>query len=94
VSVEEIENCVHASNLVSHVVAFAVDKNEVENEIIAAVVPHDATTFSEGDLMAYCKEEMPEYLRPKIIWTLSSLPQTSSGKPDRVALREAYLRRT
>jgi acyl-CoA ligase (AMP-forming) (exosortase A-associated) len=93
VSVEEIENCLHASNLLSHVIAFAVDKNEVENEIVAAVVPLDPATFRESDLLAYCKEEMPEYLRPKTIWTLSSFPQTSSGKPDRVSLKDAYMQR-
>lgn len=91
VSVEEIENCLHASNLVSHVVAFAVDKNEVENEIIAAVVPRDPSTFREQDLLIYCRKEMPEFLRPKVIWTIPSLPQTSSGKPDRVTIKESYL---
>ncbi len=91
VSVDEIESCLHASNLLSHVVAFAVDKNDVENEIIAAVVPGDPATFNEGELLSYCKREMPEFLRPKTIWTLSSLPQTSSGKPDRVAIKELFL---
>jgi acyl-CoA synthetase (AMP-forming)/AMP-acid ligase II len=93
ISVDEIENCIHASNLVSHVVAFAIEKNEAENEIIAAVVPRDPTAFKEGELLSYCKDEMPEFLRPKAIWTITSLPQTSSGKPDRVAIKDAYSHR-
>jgi acyl-CoA ligase (AMP-forming) (exosortase A-associated) len=92
VSPDEIEECIHGSNLVSHVVAFAVDKNEAENEIVVAVVPRDPDSFKEQTLHLYCKKEMPEFHRPQVVWIKQALPQTSSGKPDRVLIKESYLR--
>jgi acyl-CoA ligase (AMP-forming) (exosortase A-associated) len=91
VSPEEIEDCIFASNMAAHAVAFAVPLDEVKNSIIIALVPSDPSSFSQNELMLYCKSHMPEYLRPDSIWQLENFPLTSSGKPDRVKLRELYL---
>jgi acyl-CoA ligase (AMP-forming) (exosortase A-associated) len=91
VSPEEIEDCIFTSNMVKHVVAFAVPFDEVKNTIIIAIVPADSGSFSEKELSLYSKIHMPEYLRPDIVWQLENFPLTSSGKPDRVKLREMYL---
>jgi len=94
VSPDEIEECIHGSYLVSHVVAFAVERNEAENQIVVAVVPRDRASFKEQTLHLYCKKEMPEFYRPHVVWINEALPQTSSGKPDRQAIKDAYLRMT
>lgn len=91
VSPEEIEEYIHSSSLVSHVVVFSVPKNEVDTQIIAAVVPKDSMTFQTNDLRVYCKREMPEYMIPEVIWRCEQFPLTSTGKPDRIGIREAYL---
>jgi acyl-CoA ligase (AMP-forming) (exosortase A-associated) len=93
VSPEEIEEYIHSSTLVSHVVAFSISKNEVETQIVAAVVPKDPQAFSESDLRVYCKREMPDYMCPEIFWLWEKFPLTSSGKPDRVGIREAYTKK-
>jgi long-chain acyl-CoA synthetase len=92
VSPDEIEQCIYTSNLVSHVVAFAIDKNDVENEIVAAVVPPDPASFTQQTLDLYCNKEMPEYLRPQVIQVNMTLPQTSPGKPDRGAIKKTCMR--
>ena len=91
VSPEEIEDCIFASHMAAHVVAFAVPFDDVKNNIIIALVPSDPLSFLEKDLHLYCKMQMPEYMRPDILWLLESFPLTSSGKPDRVKLREMFL---
>jgi acyl-CoA ligase (AMP-forming) (exosortase A-associated) len=91
VSPDEIEDCIFASRMVRHAVAFATEKNEGEGEIVAAVVPLDPSCFSSNDLMRFCKNEMPDYLRPTIVWPCEGFPETSSGKPDRVQLKQDYL---
>lgn len=93
VSPEEIEAFLFASGILAHVVVFAVPKNEVEQSIIAAIVPHDRSTFNNNNLLAYCKTEMPDYMIPSDIWLIEIVPQTSTGKPDRVKLKEMYLAR-
>jgi acyl-CoA ligase (AMP-forming) (exosortase A-associated) len=90
VSPEEIEDCIFASKMVTHVVAFAIPFDDVKSTIVIAIVPSNPATFSEKELLLYCKMQMPEYLRPDIIWQLDSFPLTSSGKPDRVRLQEMF----
>lgn len=90
VSPEEIEDCIFASQMVKHVVAFAVPFDDVKSSIIIALVPSNSDTFSQKELLLYSKTQMPEYLRPDIIWQLENFPLTSSGKPDRVRLQEMY----
>lgn len=90
VSPEEIEEYIHASSLVSHVVAFSIPKNDVETQIVAAIVPKESSNFNENELKLFCKREMPEYMCPEIFWRWDKFPLTSSGKPDRVGIRDAY----
>ena len=93
VSPDEIEQYVFASDLVSNIAAFAVPANGLDPNIAIAVTPKDAATFSEDQLREFCKREMPSYLRPRFIWTLETFPLTSSGKPDRVSIKNAFLER-
>jgi acyl-CoA ligase (AMP-forming) (exosortase A-associated) len=93
VSPEEIEDCIFASKMAAHAVAFAVPFDDVKSTIVIALVPSDPSSFSQKELILYCKSQMPEYLRPDIIWQLESFPLTSSGKPDRVGLQEMYKER-
>jgi len=90
VSPEEIEQWVFESALVSKIVAFGTLKTEAETQIVLAAVPKDPETFREETLWAFCKREMPAYMRPHAIWVIKDIPLTSSGKPDRVALQKAY----
>ncbi len=90
VSPEEIEHYIQASGMVAHAAAFSVPKGDVDSEIVAVVVPKDPAAFREQELLEYCRREMPEYMKPAVIWRLDEFPQTSSGKPDRPRLKEAY----
>jgi acyl-CoA ligase (AMP-forming) (exosortase A-associated) len=94
VSPEEIEDCIFASKMTAHAVAFAVPFDDVKNTIVLALVPSDPSSFSQKELIQYCKSQMPEYLRPDIIWQLETFPLTSSGKPDRIRLQEMYKERS
>lgn len=91
VSPEEIERWVYASDLVAGVVAFAVSSNDGDSEIVLAVIPKEPETFREERLHQFCKSEMPSYMRPHVIWRIERIPQTSSGKPDRVAVKQTYV---
>lgn len=91
VSPEEIESSLVASNLLAHVVAFAVPKDEGDSEIVAAVIPSGPSSFRDEALREFCKNEMPEYMRPSVIWILDEFPLTTSGKPDRCKMREMYV---
>jgi acyl-CoA ligase (AMP-forming) (exosortase A-associated) len=91
VSPEEIESCIYASALVSHVVSFSVPRGEGDNDLVVAVVPSDAARFCEVALQEFCKNEMPEYMWPHVVWTQPAFPLTTSGKPDRCRIEEMYV---
>lgn len=90
VSPEEIEDCIFASGMAAHAVVLASPRTEVANDIVVAIVPHDPASFRSEDLLEYSKREMPAYMRPDIVWMLERFPETSSGKPDRVRLKEMF----
>jgi acyl-CoA ligase (AMP-forming) (exosortase A-associated) len=90
VSPEEIEDHIFASQMVKHAAAFAVPFDEVKSSIVIALVPSDPAAYSQKELALYCKTNLPEYLRPDVYWQLECFPLTSTGKPDRVRLRELF----
>jgi amino acid adenylation domain-containing protein len=91
VSPEEVERCLHASNLLAHVVGFAIPRPDGENEIVVAVAARDPSCFQTDALQEFWRREMPEYMWPRHVWVLPALPLTSSGKPDRTAIRQLYV---
>ena len=93
VSPEEIERCIHSSSIVSHVVSFAVTREDGDADIVAAIVPADAAGFHEDALNEFCRQAMPEYMQPRVFWTMTEFPLTSSGKPDRREIERQYVER-
>jgi amino acid adenylation domain-containing protein len=91
VSPEEIERYIHSSNVVSHVVAFAVPRDDGDSDIVAAVVPVDQSCSPEEALKEFCRNEMPEYMQPRVFWPMTEFPVTSSGKPDRCEIERRYV---
>jgi len=91
VSPEEIESCIYSSTLVTHVVSFSVPRGEADDDLVVAVVPSDAGCFRELALQEFCKNEMPEYMWPHVVWTQAAFPLTTSGKPDRCRIQEMYV---
>jgi acyl-CoA synthetase (AMP-forming)/AMP-acid ligase II len=47
--------------------------------------------FQEDALDAYCRNEMPEYMWPRVVWAMESFPLTGSGKPDRCEIQRLYV---
>jgi amino acid adenylation domain-containing protein len=90
VSPEEIERGILSSRLVSQVVSFSVPRDDGDNDIVAAVIAADWSRFREEALDEFCRKEMPEYMWPRVIWTLTAFPLTSSGKPDRCEIGRLY----
>jgi amino acid adenylation domain-containing protein len=91
VSPEEIERCIHSSSVVSQVVSFAVAREDGDADIVAAVVPVDASGFREEMLGEFCRSAMPEYMQPRTFWTMKAFPLTTSGKPDRCEIERQYV---
>ena len=90
VSPEEVEDCIYASGMAAQAVAFSTPTTDDDNDIVIAIVPKHPASFTDEELIDFSKREMPEYMRPDIIWRLKRFPQTSTGKPDRVRLKQMF----
>jgi len=81
----EVEDLVSRSGLVSDVIAFGVDDDDMGQVVHIAITATDG--FDMAALMSHCRKTMPHYMVPDQIhvWP-GQMPRTASGKLDRPAV--------
>jgi len=84
----EIESVLHQHPAVAEAAAIAVPDEESGHVIRAAVVAGTGQALDAGKLRAFCAERLPAYMIPLSIAVRGSLPRGSTGKLDRMRLRE------
>src|SRR3954468_1071123 len=88
ISPREIDEVLLTHPAVAEAVCFGVPHNTWGEEVAAAVVLKDAA--SEADLLAYCRERLADYKRPKQIHITDTIPRTATGKIQRGVVAKAY----
>jgi acyl-CoA synthetase (AMP-forming)/AMP-acid ligase II len=84
----EIDEVLLGHPAVAEAVAFGTPHPTWGEEVAAAVVlKSDA---SEADLIAYCRERMADFKRPKQIHITTAIPRTATGKIQRRVVAEAF----
>jgi acyl-coenzyme A synthetase/AMP-(fatty) acid ligase len=73
---------------VAEAVCFGVPHPAWGEEVAAAVTLKDAAT--EGELLAYCKERLADFKRPKQIHITTAIPRTATGKIQRRVVAQAF----
>ena len=91
ISPREIDEVLLAHPAVAEAVCFGVPHPTWGEEVAAAVVLREAAT--ESDLLAYCRERLSDFKRPKQIHITDAIPRTASGKIQRRVVAEAYSRK-
>jgi acyl-CoA synthetase (AMP-forming)/AMP-acid ligase II len=88
ISPREIDEVLLAHPAVAEAVCFGVPHPTWGEEVAAAVVVRDAVT--EADLLAFCRERLADYKRPKQIHITDAIPRTATGKIQRGAVARVY----
>ena len=88
ISPREIDEVLLAHPSVVEAVCFGVPHQTWGEEVAAAVVVRENVT--EGELLAYCKERLADYKRPKQIHITDTIPRTATGKIQRGVVAKAY----
>jgi len=88
ISPREIDEVLLTHPAVAEAVCFGVPHGTWGEEVAAAVVLRDAA--SEADLLAYCRERLADYKRPKQIHITDAIPRTATGKIQRGVVAKAY----
>jgi acyl-CoA synthetase (AMP-forming)/AMP-acid ligase II len=90
VSPREIDEVLLAHPAVAEAVAFGVPHPTWGEEVAAAVVLSEPV--SESDLLAYCRDRLADYKRPKQIHITETIPRTATGKIQRRLVAQAFSR--
>jgi acyl-CoA synthetase (AMP-forming)/AMP-acid ligase II len=87
---KEIEDVIAAHPAVHEVIAFGVPDKEWGESVAVAIVRHAGDTLSEGDVVAYCRDHLASFKKPKHVLFLEELPKSAYGKVLRRTLRDEF----
>jgi acyl-CoA synthetase (AMP-forming)/AMP-acid ligase II len=88
ISPREIDDVLLTHPAVAEVACFGAPHPTWGEEVAAAVVLREAVT--EADLLAFCKERLSDFKRPKRIHITDSIPRTATGKIQRREVAQAF----
>jgi acyl-CoA ligase (AMP-forming) (exosortase A-associated) len=88
VSPVEIEEVALACDTVEDAVAIGVPHPQQGQAIVVVVTPAPGRTVDQAEILALCREKLPLFMVPAGIVERHSLPQTPSGKVDRMLLAQ------
>jgi acyl-CoA synthetase (AMP-forming)/AMP-acid ligase II len=92
ISPREIDEVLLAHPKVAEAVAFGVPHTAWGEEVAAAVTLNGEAT--EAELLAYCKERLADFKRPKQIHITTAIPRTATGKIQRRVVAQAFAPQT
>jgi len=84
----EIDEVLLSHPAVAEAVCFGVPHPSWGEEVAAAVVLTEEV--SEAEILAFCKERLAEFKRPKKIYVTSAIPRTATGKIQRGNVAKAF----
>jgi acyl-CoA synthetase (AMP-forming)/AMP-acid ligase II len=92
ISPREIDEVLLAHPKVAEAVAFGVPHTSWGEEVAAAVTLNGDAT--EAELLAFCKERLADFKRPKQIHITTAIPRTATGKIQRRIVAQAFAPQT
>jgi acyl-CoA synthetase (AMP-forming)/AMP-acid ligase II len=91
VSPREVDEVLLAHPAVAEAVTFAMPHPVLGEEVVAAVVLHEAGGATEAVLLKHCRDRLAEFKCPKKIFMVHSIPLTATGKIRRQQVAAALL---
>jgi acyl-CoA synthetase (AMP-forming)/AMP-acid ligase II len=76
----EIDEVLLQCPSVNEAIAFGVPHKSWGEEVAAAVTLKEGATATEAEILAFCKERLADFKRPKKIYIVESIPRTATGK--------------
>jgi benzoate-CoA ligase family protein len=89
VSPSEVEARLLEHPEVAHAVVVAVPDGDGLDKPVAGIVRTEGSAVTEEELVAFCREGLAAFKRPRAVVFLDSLPTTATGKVQRYILRDA-----
>ncbi len=90
ISPTEVEEVLYGSGMVSQVVALGIP-HDIYGQAVCVVLSLVNNKSTEQDILTFCRKNMPPYMVPQKIIIWDRLPENTSGKLDRAAIRRQVL---
>jgi len=90
VSAKEIEEIILEHPNILETAVIGIPDRFIGEAICAYIVPKNGVPVPSEELIAYCKERMPEYKVPRQVIVRESLPKNASGKIMKAELRKEH----
>lgn len=87
----EIENCLYDHPNVVDCAVFGVPDDHWGESLVAVVQPAAGASLSADDLVAWCRDRLADYKRPRRVEFVEVLPRDPNGKVVKRELRQGYL---
>jgi malonyl-CoA/methylmalonyl-CoA synthetase len=65
---------------VAEVVVLGLPDPEMGEQVVAAVVPQEGQTPDASELIAFCRERLASYKKPRHVVFVQTLPRNALGK--------------
>ena len=93
VSPTEVEACLIEHPAVAQVAVVAVPDGHGLDKPVACVVPAHGQSVDADELIAYCREHLAAFKRPRHVLVVDDIPKTATGKLRRFAVRDLAAQR-
>jgi acyl-CoA synthetase (AMP-forming)/AMP-acid ligase II len=87
---KEIEDVIAAHPGVREVIAFGLPDREWGESVAVAIVADEAARPSEADILAFCRQSLASFKKPKHVLFLDELPKSAYGKVLRRELKARF----
>jgi acyl-CoA synthetase (AMP-forming)/AMP-acid ligase II len=90
ISPREIDEVLLAHPAIAEAVAFGMSHPTWGEEVAAAVVLREGQAAKESEILAFCRERLADFKRPKQIFITETIPRTATGKIQRRVVAQAF----
>ena len=90
ISPRELDEVLMTHPAVAEAVCFGVPHSSWGEEVAGAVTLHPEAAATEAELLAFCRERLADFKRPKKIHIVDSIPRTATGKIQRRIVAAAF----
>jgi long-chain acyl-CoA synthetase len=87
ISPKEIEQCLYALNGVAEAAAIGVPDDILGQAIKVFISSKDGFSLKEEDVLRHCKKNLEDFMVPRYIHFMKSLPKNVNGKIDKQTLK-------
>ncbi len=88
IELDEIENVLYQHPAIEELAVIALKDDTIGNRIVAILVLRNEMQLTQQELNRFCSTHLPKYMLPHQVEYRSVLPKTSTGKIDKVQLRQ------